>query len=80
MAVELGPHKIRVNCILPGAIETPMVSVEGQPGLQKMLSKMVIQRTIKPSEIGDLVMFLSSPLSTMITGTEVVIDGGYSTT
>lgn len=83
MAVELGPHKIRVNCILPGYVDTPMtvrgnLPQEMQEVIEIWRKKMFGGRGIDPNEIADLVIFLLSPLSNMITGQGIVIDGGYT--
>src|SRR5258705_312791 len=82
MAIELGTHGIRVNCVLPGATNTPMLKqVQDRPAkvdndLQQFLNaRMVVKRIVEPNEIADLVMFLLSPLSSMIVGEAVVIDG-----
>ncbi|ODM92550.1 L-xylulose reductase [Orchesella cincta] len=79
MAVELGPHNIRANCIAPGLVNSPMsqsIDPTMKAKIDQLLSRNAIKRPIDPNEIADLVMFLLSPLSAMITGESVVIDGG----
>lgn len=82
MALELGSNDIRVNCILPGVVDSPLSKVDGKliPVAAKSVQNMVIKRAIDTNEIADLVLFLLSPLSAMITGEAVVIDGGWSLT
>lgn len=86
MAIELGAHNIRVNCILPGTTNTPMIeeilakAAKGENNLQQLLNaRMIVKRLVEPNDIADLVMFLLSPLSSMIVGEGVVIDGGFLT-
>lgn len=79
MAVELAPHNIRVNCMGPGGVDTPMLSsVEAQKN--ECLKRHLIKRLIDPNELADLAIFLLSPAASMITGESVVIDGGYTIT
>lgn len=80
MAVELGPHNIRVNCILPGVVNTNIsdgVPEELLKFRDGFIAKTMEKRCIEPNEIADLVIFLLSPLSAMITGQGIIIDGGY---
>lgn len=81
MAVELMPNNIRVNCILPGLVNTGIAKQEDVDAdlakrWESLKSKMFANRAINPEEIADLVVFLLSPLSTMITGQSIVIEGG----
>jgi len=82
MAIELGPHNIRVNNINPGVVETPMKS-SVENGMKKFMDtleeRLVGKRLIAPNEVADLTMFLLSPLANMIMGESVLIDGGYLT-
>jgi len=82
MALELGVHNIRVNCVCPGPMDTEMMAGAkfSQATLDSVLGRAVFRRLIEPSEAVDLICFLLSSLAGMITGSAVVIDGGYSTT
>lgn len=82
MAIELGEHNIRVNAVNPGGVNTPLLHSANKASnvLETYLPRVVFKRLIEPNEIADLAMFLLSPLSTMIVGETVVIDGGYLTT
>ncbi|ODM97275.1 L-xylulose reductase [Orchesella cincta] len=81
LALELGDQGIRVNSISPAP--TAMLKemfVSTNPKIvhetQKVLDRQVIKRPVQPAEAADLVLFLSSPNSAMITGSSVPIDGG----
>jgi len=79
LALELAPYNIRVNAISPGFIETPMIEpVKSDPKMEKaMIDKIPMQRTGKPEEVANLVLFLASDKSSYMTGSTVVIDGGW---
>jgi NAD(P)-dependent dehydrogenase (short-subunit alcohol dehydrogenase family) len=82
LATELSGRKIRVNCISPGPVETPVyqklgLNTEEIAGFSAMLSeKILLKRFGQADEIAQLAAFLGSDDSTFITGTEMVIDGG----
>lgn len=79
MALELAPHNIRVNAISPGAIETPMVDpLKTDPKMMEgILARVPLQRMGQPEEVSNLVLFLASDTSSYMTGSTVVIDGGW---
>jgi NAD(P)-dependent dehydrogenase (short-subunit alcohol dehydrogenase family) len=79
LAVELAPYNIRVNAISPGMIETPMIdSVKQDPKtIEAMLARVPMHRVGKPEEVSNLVLFLASDQSSYMTGSTVVIDGGW---
>jgi 3-oxoacyl-[acyl-carrier protein] reductase len=79
LAVELAPYNIRVNAIAPGMIETPMIdSVKQDPKMiEAMLARVPMHRVGKPEEVSNLVLFLTSDASSYMTGSTVVIDGGW---
>ena len=80
MAQELAPHKIRVNSIGPGAIQTPINhnAWSTPEALNKLLTLIPYQRIGLPEDIGKLAVWLASDESDYITGTTVFIDGGMS--
>ncbi|MBI2019227.1 SDR family oxidoreductase [Candidatus Daviesbacteria bacterium] len=79
VALELAPHKIWVNAIAPGAIETPGVT-QGKPLdtaiMEKFLAKIPMKRMGQPDEIGKVALFLASDMSSYMTGSQIVVDGG----
>ena len=79
LAVELAPYNIRVNVIAPGMIETPMISsVKQDPKMiEAMLARVPMRRVGRPEEVSNLVLFLASDDSSYMTGSTVVIDGGW---
>ncbi len=79
LAVELAPYNIRVNVIAPGLIETPMIDPIKQDAaaMEAMLDKVPMRRVGKPEEISNLVVFLASDKSSYMTGSVVVVDGGW---
>jgi 2-deoxy-D-gluconate 3-dehydrogenase len=80
MALEFGPSNIQVNAVAPTVILTPMgTEVWGDPAkADPMLAKIPLGRFGQPVEVADLVLFLSSPASDLITGDVILIDGGYT--
>ncbi|OBG35179.1 SDR family oxidoreductase [Mycobacterium sp. E3198] len=77
MAVEFAPHKIRVNSVSPGYILTelvmPMVDLHAQ-----WEPKIPMGRLGRPDELAALYVYLASEASSYMTGSDIVIDGGYS--
>jgi len=90
IALEGAEHGVTSNCVNPAYVRTPLV--EGQiadqakaHGLseddvveQVMLAPAAIKRLIEPAEVADTVSWLCSPSSTSVTGTSIVMDGGWS--
>jgi len=79
LAVELASYNIRVNAISPGMIETPMIDpIKADPKVKKaMLTRVPLRRVGNPEEVSNLVLFLVSDDSSYMTGSTVVIDGGW---
>jgi len=80
MAVQYGPVGIRVNCLCPGIIRTPMQGGnENDPGfIAKMSRQIPLRRVGEPEEIADMVAFLASDEASYVTGAIIPVDGGFS--
>lgn len=80
LASELGVHRIRVNSVMPGVIETSMTrSLLGDPATRAdVLSETPVGRLGQPADIAALVAFLCSDEAGYITGAEILIDGGQT--
>ena len=82
MAIDHGPQGIRVNCVCPGDIETPLLHDEArQLGVDdKEFMKDAADRPLKrvgvPRDIANTVLYLASDLSAWVTGTSILVDGG----
>ena len=79
-AVEFGPQGIRINLILPGIIDTPILEGLPQGFDEAFLARTPLGRMGSPSEIANGAVFLASDEASYITGTELIIDGGYTAT
>ena len=79
LALELAPYNIRVNAVSPGLIETPMIDpiAKDPKALEGTLTRVPMGRAGKPEEVSNLVLFLASDQSSYMTGSTVVIDGGW---
>ena len=80
MACEWGPHNIQCNAVCPTVILTPFgAQISGNPAKGgPMLAKIPLRRFGQPIEVADLVLFLASPASDLITGDTILIYGGYT--
>ena len=80
-AVEYAARGIRVNCVCPGAIDTPLLqpALAALPGFAEgTLAAIPMRRLGKPEEIASVVMFLASDLASYVTGAAFVADGGLT--
>jgi NAD(P)-dependent dehydrogenase (short-subunit alcohol dehydrogenase family) len=82
MAVDMASRNVRVNCVCPGTVNTPMIQgiieLDTDPDkLKRILDKMhPLGRIAQPSEIGEVIAFLASDRASFMTGSIVVVDGG----
>lgn len=80
MALELAPHNIRVNSVAPTFVETPMTAPMFQrPAFRDWVYERIpLGRVGQPEDVAAAVVFLASPGASLITGTSLVIDGGWT--
>jgi NAD(P)-dependent dehydrogenase (short-subunit alcohol dehydrogenase family) len=80
MAVDLASKKIRVNCVLPGMTETPLIHAGDitQEQLDLDMKLYPLKRYGKPEEIAYAVIYLLSDASSWVTGSNIVVDGGFT--
>jgi 2-keto-3-deoxy-L-fuconate dehydrogenase len=85
MALDLAEHKIRVNCICPGRVETPFVQQriaeypDPKKAYEEMASTQLLKRMAQPNEIAAAALYLAADESAFVTGSSLIIDGGFST-
>ncbi len=80
MALDLAPHQVRSNTICPTFIETPMTRpfFEDPTFLASVLEKIKLGRLGRPEDLMGAVVFLASEASALMTGTSLIIDGGWT--
>ena len=80
MAVELAEYNIRVNTVCPTFVETPMVKkfFKNKKFKNRMLKNIPLGRVAKESDVATAVAFLAADSSEMITGTSLIVDGGWT--
>lgn len=78
-AIDYSEDGIRVNCVCPGVIETPLVMAT--PEIREAVAPAVniapMQRMGQPSEVADAVLFICSTQASFVQGHAMVVDGGY---
>tara|TARA_Y200000002_G_scaffold35262_1_gene25832 strand:- start:1318 stop:2085 length:768 start_codon:yes stop_codon:yes gene_type:complete len=80
MALELAPYNIRVNTVCPTFVVTPMTKkfLKDKKFKKDMLSNIALGRFAEMSEIASAVVFMASDAASMITGTSLLVDGGWT--
>lgn len=82
MAIDHGKHNIRVNCVCPGDVDTPMLRSEcaqlgeNKEAFLREAANRPLARIGTPEDVANAVLFLASPMSSWITGAALVVDGG----
>jgi NAD(P)-dependent dehydrogenase (short-subunit alcohol dehydrogenase family) len=79
-ALELAPGNIRVNCVSPGLIARPGIEDQWPEGVARWQAKAPLKRLGQPEDVADACLFLASPAARWITGQNLVVDGGVSST
>ena len=80
MAVDLAGRNIRVNCVCPGFVRTPLAQTLLEDAIRRdrLISMHPLGRLGEPEDVAMAVLFLASDASRWITGTSLVVDGGFS--
>lgn len=80
LAVEFGPHNVRVNCIAPGLIKTDFARAlwEDPENLKRRTATTPLRRIGEPDEIAGAAVFLASAAGSFVTGQTIVVDGGVT--
>ncbi len=84
LALDLAPYGIRVNCVCPGITDTPMLRLHANTTpdpdrtLYERCRRVPLRRMLSTKEIADAVLYLSGDQSSGITGTNLVVDAGYT--
>jgi NAD(P)-dependent dehydrogenase (short-subunit alcohol dehydrogenase family) len=80
ISAEVGSHGIRVNCIHPGLIDTPMIRwvMESPEILPQVVAQISLGRPGMPQEVGRAAAFLASDEASYITGQSLYVDGGWA--
>ena len=82
LALEAAPYNVRVNALLPGAIDTPMVrrEAEASPDPEEQMRRFglihPLARLGRPEEVAEAALFLASDAASFVTGTALAVDGG----
>ncbi|HEX2554722.1 MAG TPA: glucose 1-dehydrogenase [Microvirga sp.] len=77
-ALDYAKQNIRVSCVLPGNIATPMMDRFTGGEIQKAIDLEPVGRLGKPEEIAEAVLWMCSDLGGFVTGASIVVDGGWS--
>ena len=84
MAVDHASEGIRVNCVCPGPVDTPLLeatiqgSSDPEEERRRIVEKTLIKRFGRPEEIANVILFLASSESSYMTGSVVAVDGGVT--
>jgi NAD(P)-dependent dehydrogenase (short-subunit alcohol dehydrogenase family) len=82
LALDYGPHGIRVNCVCPGFTDTRLVregmAVSGDPDGRAMVAGVALGRIASPEEIAATIAFLASDDASYVTGATLMVDGGLT--
>jgi NAD(P)-dependent dehydrogenase (short-subunit alcohol dehydrogenase family) len=78
LAAEWAPFGVRVNAVAPGYVRTDMSPIDRPEFAERWIGDTPQQRAADPEEIAPAVLFLASPASSFMTGSVLVIDGGYT--
>jgi NAD(P)-dependent dehydrogenase (short-subunit alcohol dehydrogenase family) len=78
LAAEWAPHNVRVNALAPGYVKTAMAPVDEPQFRRHWIEDAPMQRYALPEELGPSLVYLASDASSFMTGSVLVVDGGYT--
>ncbi len=80
LAAEVGPQGVRVNTVAPGVVETPLTAQIKQDAewAHAYASKSALGRWAQPAEVVGAVLYLASDAASFVTGSQIVVDGGWT--
>ena len=80
MAFELAEHSIRVNAVAPTFVETPLASqfLQNKDFRNYVEGKIRLPRLGQVDDVAAAVLYLASPAASMVTGTSLLVDGGWT--
>jgi len=78
IALEVGPHGIRVNNVAPGVIRTPMSAGIDAAGLKKFGDHAALRRVGEPEDVADVALWLCTQDARFVTGQTILVDGGFA--
>lgn len=78
IALEAGPHGIRINNINPGVIDTPMLRAHGEEGIPALAARAALGRVGTPGDIAATAVWLCTDEARFITGQSILVDGGFN--
>lgn len=84
LTAELAPQGIRINCLLPGWIDTPFnnsfwdFQADAAAKRAEIDGKIPLRRHGEPQEVSEMILFLASPAGRYVAGTSIIVDGGYT--
>jgi 3-oxoacyl-[acyl-carrier protein] reductase len=81
IALEYGPHNIRVNCVCPGTVKSPFLQpyLDDEKAKQLLNSIQPLGRIGEPEDVANAILYLASDSSSWVTGAVLVVDGGVMT-
>ncbi len=82
LAIDLGPHGIRVNSVAPGVVDTALwAKNKAIPGVAAQIDEMTpLRRWSQPDDVAEVVLFLAADASRFVTGETICVDGGMART
>ena len=82
MAIDYGRVGVRVNCLCPGVIETPMTAILREPGFESIYDDFIAMHQLgrpgQPEEVAAAALFLASDDASFVSGHALVVDGGFT--